>query len=212
MGEDERGFKGIWIPAEIWLNEDLTPLDKVIYAEIDSLDTGEGCFASNEHIAAFCKCSVTKVATAITKLKEKRYIDLVSFNGRCRILKSAFQKVNGRLSKNERQTFKKCKADFQKMKGVSSKVPSNSINTMRKIDEKNSLENSLESKRKKEKVKPLCTAEEFKSFSEQYHLGIEADAFLNWMDEHGWIYPDGIRITSWKEAACYWADHPERFR
>ena len=204
MNEDERGFKGIWIPAEIWLNEDLTPLDKFIYAEIDSLDTGEGCFASNEHIAAFCKCSSAKVQKAITALKEKKYIELISFNGRQRILRS-------RLVKSTRQTRKKYEADSQKMKD-SSKVPSNSINTMRKIDEKNSLENSLESKRKKEKVKPLCTAEEFNSFSEQYHLGIEADAFLAWMDEHGWIYPDGIRITSWKEAACYWADHPERFR
>lgn len=105
-----RDFKGIWIPREIWLDERLNILEKAILMEIDSLDI-DGCYASNEYLADFCKCSITKVSTSISKLIELGYISLESFNGRTRILKS-------RLSKNERQTLKNCKADSQKMKAI----------------------------------------------------------------------------------------------
>lgn len=106
-----RDFKGVWIPKEIWLDDRLTALDKVIFVEIDSLDDGEtGCYASNQYLAEFCQCSVTKVSNAVAKLTELGYIETASFDGRKRILKS-------RLTKNVRQTNEKCKADEQKVKG-----------------------------------------------------------------------------------------------
>lgn len=101
----ERDFKGIWIPKEIWLNKELTALDKIILAEIDSLDNENGCSATNEYIAEFCQCGITKVSTSIAKLIEMGFIQQVSFNGRTRILK-------GRLTKSERQIYKKCEQDI----------------------------------------------------------------------------------------------------
>ena len=108
--ELQRDFKGVWIPKEVWLDDRLNALEKIILVEIDSLDCEEtGCFASNDYIAEFCQCSLTKVSLSIKKLTDLGYVYVESFNGRTRILKS-------RLSKNERQTFKKCEADFQEIK------------------------------------------------------------------------------------------------
>lgn len=105
----ERGFKGIWIPAEVWLDEKLNPLEKVILMEIDSLDCGDkGCYASNEYIAGFCQCSESKVAHAVTRLVELGYVSRKSFDGRQRILQS-------RLAKFARQNSKVCKADVQNL-------------------------------------------------------------------------------------------------
>lgn len=105
-----RDFKGVWIPKAVWLDDRLNALDKIILAEIDSLDQGElGCYASNKYIAQFCQCSETKVSTAISKLIEYGFLYVQSFDGRTRILKS-------RLSNFERQAFKDCKAGFQILK------------------------------------------------------------------------------------------------
>ena len=110
MAENERDFKGVWIPKTVWLDTRLNALDKIILTEIDSLDSGErGCWASNKYIADFCQCSETKVSTAISKLIEYGYLYLQSFDGRQRVLKS-------RLSNFERQDFKKSEADYQNLK------------------------------------------------------------------------------------------------
>ena len=107
---DNRDFKGVWIPKEVWLDTRLNALDKVILMEIDSLDQGEkGCYASNEHLAEFCQCSKTKVSTAISKLIECGYLYILNFDGRKRELKS-------RVSNFERQSLKKCNADIQNLK------------------------------------------------------------------------------------------------
>lgn len=107
---DNRDFKGVWIPKEVWLDTRLNALDKVILMEIDSLDQGEkGCYASNEHLATFCQCSKTKVSTAISKLIECGYVYIQNFDGRKRELKS-------RLSNFERQSIKNCNADIQNLK------------------------------------------------------------------------------------------------
>src|SRR5438128_2510285 len=48
MGAEKRAFKGIWICAAIFLDEKLTPAEKILLAEIDSLTTEDhGCYASN---------------------------------------------------------------------------------------------------------------------------------------------------------------------
>ena len=110
MENNEREFKGVWIPKQIWLDERLNMLEKGILTEIDSLDNEEnGCFASNEYIAKFCQCSETKVSTAIKKLIELDYLYVKSFDGRIRILKS-------RLSNFERQTINNLKSEFKNFK------------------------------------------------------------------------------------------------
>jgi hypothetical protein len=129
----ERDFKGVWISKEVWLDNRLTAVEKVILMEIDSLDCGEnGCFASNQYLAEFCQCSETKVSTAISKLIKLGYLTVKSFDGRKRELKS-------RLSKIERQGVKKEKAETQKVKDnnitnktltTKSKKERNSYNTI----------------------------------------------------------------------------------
>lgn len=134
MGE-ERQFKGIWIPKEIWLDDNLSALDKVILAEIDSLDDEEtGCYASNQHIAGFCQCSESKVTKTVAKLIKLKYIYIKAFDGRKRVLKSNIsfckadqQNVRGRVVKSTMQSSKKSKADQQKMlqSNIDSKIGSN---------------------------------------------------------------------------------------
>lgn len=107
---EERGFKGIWIPREIWLDTRLNALDKIILAEIDSLDASpQGCYASNKHLAEFCQCSETKVSNAISKLIKLDYIYVQSFDGRKRELKS-------RLTNFKEQPYKNCKAESQNLR------------------------------------------------------------------------------------------------
>ena len=86
---EEREFRGIWIPREIWLNKELNATDKVILAEIDSLDIDEkGCYASNEYLADFCQCSERKVSESISKLIKQNYVYVQNFDGRHRTLRS----------------------------------------------------------------------------------------------------------------------------
>ena len=56
--ENERGFKGVWIPREIWLSKELTLREKVMIVEIDSLETEDnGCYASNSYFSEFFNIS-----------------------------------------------------------------------------------------------------------------------------------------------------------
>ena len=73
MAEQKREFLGIWIPRDIWLDENLSAIDKVILAEVTSLDNEEtGCYASNKYLAEFCQCSEVTVSRSISKLVDYR--------------------------------------------------------------------------------------------------------------------------------------------
>lgn len=89
MADQQREFKGIWIPREVWLDSKLNALDKVIFAEIDSFSSsGKVCFQNNATIAEFCQCSESKVSKTVSKLIDLGYIRCVSFDGRKRYLQS----------------------------------------------------------------------------------------------------------------------------
>jgi uncharacterized phage protein (TIGR02220 family) len=88
----------------------------MVLMEIDSLDGDGGCWASNEYLAKFCQCSVSKVSKAIAKLTDLGYVYRESFDGRKRMLRSAISHpVTGSLVKNDRQSGKKCQADWQNL-------------------------------------------------------------------------------------------------
>lgn len=118
---DNRDFKGVWIPKEVWLDERLSALDKIILTEIDSLDGERGCYASNKRLADFCQCSESKISKSVSLLIELNYIYVESFDGRKRILRS-------RLSKNNNQTSKNYDAGEQKKRHINTNI-NTTINT-----------------------------------------------------------------------------------
>lgn len=101
-----RNFKGIWIPAEIWLNNDLSAIEVMLLAEIDSLDKLDGCYASNEYFAKFLDTSEASVKRYLTHLKRLGLIYVKKFDGRTRYLGVCLngkpeQGCAGRQLKNE---------------------------------------------------------------------------------------------------------------
>jgi hypothetical protein len=87
--KENRDFKGVWIPKEIWLNTDLSIIEKVLLVEIDSLDNSDrGCFASNEYLASFVQLSEGRVANIISDLKKRGFIIQLFFDGRNRGLRT----------------------------------------------------------------------------------------------------------------------------
>jgi len=77
MSNYDRKFKGVWIPAEIWLNEELSLLEKTLIVEIDSLSsTAKGCWASNNYFASFFQLSPSRISRAITKLRENGWVEV----------------------------------------------------------------------------------------------------------------------------------------
>jgi hypothetical protein len=104
--KENRDFKGVWIPKEIWLNTDLSIIEKVLLVEIDSLDNSErGCFASNEYLSSFVQLSEGRVANIISDLKKRKFIIQVFFDGRNRGL---------RISKSESSFNENVKPDLTK--------------------------------------------------------------------------------------------------
>lgn len=75
----ERDFKGVYIPKEIWLTPELTGHERLIFMEVYSLDRKFGCVASNEHFAAWLGISERQVQDYIKRLKDKGLI-LVTIN------------------------------------------------------------------------------------------------------------------------------------
>lgn len=144
---DNRDFKGVWIPKEIWLNEELTMLEKVIFVEIDSLDGPEHCYASNEYFATFCNCSESKVSKAIKKLKELGMIEEIAFDGRHRKL---------RVVKSAMQSSKKCYPESQKM--LSNNIASKTNNNKKVVSKDTTTEFSFGKKStpKKENLYTKC--------------------------------------------------------
>lgn len=102
-----RGFKGVWIPREIWLEKDLSVMEKVILAEVNSLDGERGCFASNKYFANFLGISEGRTAHLLADLIKRGYIESIGFNGRFRKIrlgKVAMLKTANQISYKQQAT------------------------------------------------------------------------------------------------------------
>jgi hypothetical protein len=80
MERMQRDFKGVWIPRDIWLSEELSLMEKVLFVEIHSLDNERGCYASNRYFAEFFGMSPRQIATYVGTLKEKGFVTVTVVN------------------------------------------------------------------------------------------------------------------------------------
>ena len=70
-------LKGLWIPAEILLDEKLTDKEIFILSIILYLSDETGsCFASNKYIASIVNVTSDRVSKIVSSLKEKGYVDV----------------------------------------------------------------------------------------------------------------------------------------
>ena len=228
---EERDFKGVWIPREIWLDDRLNALDKVILTEIDSLDSSEkGCWASNKYIAEFCQCSESKVSQTITKLTKLGYLRAVSFDGRQREIKSNIamglknyeadsQKQKDSLLKFNRQNNKNHEADSQKIResNIDSNIDNNKeINIInpftpcKDYNNNNSAREEQPQKATKEK-KPTPerliippTLEMVEAYCKERNNGIDPEAFINYYAARGWYLNKKQKMVDWHAAVGTW--------
>lgn len=157
MDGQKREFRGIWIPREIWFDTRLNALDKIILAEIDSLDDDQtGCFAGNEYLADFAQCSERKVSEAIGNLIKCGYIYVASFDGRKRTLRS-------RLATVADQGRKNCEADLQELQQI----------------------NKENNKSYKGFTPP--TLEEVKAYCAERGNKVDAERFIDFYTSKGWF-------------------------
>ena len=230
---EERDFKGVWIPREIWLDDRLNALDKVILTEIDSLDSSEkGCWASNKYIAEFCQCSESKVSQTITKLTKLGYLRVVSFDGRQREIKSNIamgiknyeadsQKIKDSLLKFNRQNNKNYEADSQKIKesNIDSNIDNNKeiniINPSTTCKDYNNNNNSARAEHPSQKAtkekKPTPerliippTLKMVETYCKERNNGIDPEAFIDYYAARGWYLNKKQRMVDWHAAVGTW--------
>lgn len=188
MATQNRKFRGIWIPGEIWFEKSLNPIEKIILVEIDSLDQSEnGCWATNKHIAELCQCSETTVSKSISKLVKLGYLEVKAFNGRSRFLKS-------RLSNFEKQFSENSTADFQKLK--QSNTSNNQINNTKKRD--------VSAKRQ-----PFAppTLEEIEIYCQERNSSVDPYRFFDYFTASDWYDSNGKKVVSWKQKIIAWERH-----
>lgn len=109
MDKIVRDFKGVWIDEEIWLDHNLTWMEKLMITEINSLDNDKGCWASNNYLAGFFNLSASRISQIINNLIKKCYIS-VTYNYRknskeiesrvLRILKGGIKNTKGGYLEN----------------------------------------------------------------------------------------------------------------
>ena len=72
---NKQKLKGLWIPGEILLNEELNDKEKIVLSMIFYLsEETKSCFASNKYIANIVNVTADRVSKIISSLKEKNYI------------------------------------------------------------------------------------------------------------------------------------------
>lgn len=155
MEEQQRQFKGIWIPKEIWLNKDLTFQEKIILVEIDSYDDGQvGCFATNKHFVNNFAINSSRISQIIQSLQRKNYITITyDFNGKEIIKrylhinrppyppKEGMSKINIGMLKNEMGVCQFDKGGYvKKLKDNNTNI-NNTINNNKENNKKKYYEN-----------------------------------------------------------------------
>jgi hypothetical protein len=72
---NERGFKGIWMCAAVYLADDLTPIEKLLLVEIDSLTTADcACYAGNHHFASLLHITESRANHLLSGLAKRGYV------------------------------------------------------------------------------------------------------------------------------------------
>jgi len=202
---DARNFKGVWIPKEIWLCKDLTPLEKMYLVEIDSLDDEiNGCYASNKHFEEMFGQTGSNISRVIENLKMKGWVDVeYIYNGKeidKRVIRIKRPPYPERYAKNEYTYTKNDNGVYSKLVGGYTKNDKDRYTYIDKhIDNK---ENSIINNTKRNIFKKP-TIEEIKEYCSSRNNNVDAEMFYDFYESKGWMIGKN-KMKDWKSAVRTW--------
>jgi hypothetical protein len=204
----ERAFKGVWIPAEIWLNEGLSVMEKVLYAEIDSFcGSGKECFCSNAHFAHLLQVSERQVQRLLVSLEKKGIIS------RRMVYKEGGKEVDKRYLKPVHVTTPPDKAvatppdEIVTPSGDENVVgthPSITNPSITDIYSDSTTETEGKTKRKRKAFVPP-TLEEVTAYVQEKKLKVNPKDFFDYYEAGNWHDQTGKPVKVWKKKCQSWS-------
>ncbi len=93
-------FRGIWISAEILLNKELAPNEKLVLAMVMSFNKDEGsCFMSNQYIGKILNVSKDMASRIVSSLKKNGFIDIeYKYKENSKEIESRFLTPTGKIT------------------------------------------------------------------------------------------------------------------
>lgn len=224
-----RDFKGVWIPREIYLNKELSWTEKLLLIEIDSLDCGDGCTASNNYFMDLFGLAERTVQLALAKLKELGFVEVVSFDGRQRILHSLVS-VGTKVFEDDptNRGAKNCTSEVQKVAGqrcnscadvresINNKYNNNILNN--NIYTGNNNKGVVGGKEKGDTLHPTAEPKRFvkpsydavKAYIDEKNYDIDPNVFLDFYESNGWKVGKNP-MKDWRAAVRTWgAKHGQK--
>lgn len=199
---EERKFKGIWIPKEIWLTDELSLQEKVVLVEIDSLDDEEtGCYASNKYFADFFKLTNGRISQIIKQLQQKGYIDIkYNYQGK---------EITERVIKVKRppypEVFNKLNTCLENYEGG---IKFSKGGYLENAKDNNTYINNININNKKEIYKERFikpTLEEVKNYCLERNNNVDAEKFIDYYEANGWVQGKARKpIKDWKACIRTW--------
>lgn len=191
----DRAFRGIWIPKEIW-ETDLSAVECVVFAEIDSLDGEHGCFATNEYLANKCKVSVATIKRAIKTLQDAGYIS-VDYSP-SRVIRSLMVVTFG-VAQWSHENEAPCEPADQNDPGVAQNEP-HRIQIREQIKE-----STLTSTRESARFVPP-TIDEVRQYVREKNLNVDPQRFIDYFEAGNWHDSEGKPVKAWKQKLITWSN------
>lgn len=188
---NERDFKGVWIPKEIWLADDIGWTAKLLLVEIDSLAQQGECFAGNEYFAKFFGLSKDRISKIVKELKNKGYIEvqLVYKNGTKQIEKRVIttrgyrRKQLGGIGENNYTP-------------IGENAEDNNTTII------NTINNKRDSKGKAARFTPPAR-EEVQAYIVENNFNVDAERFIDYYTANGWQVGKN-KMKDWRATVRNW--------
>tara|TARA_R110001583_G_scaffold195289_2_gene371514 strand:- start:2957 stop:3610 length:654 start_codon:yes stop_codon:yes gene_type:complete len=184
-----RNFKGVWIPAALYLDTTISWTQKIILLEVDSFSKNNlECFVSNSHLANLLGISESGVEKAIASLVKKKLLK-----------RKVTKKVGG-----SHRTLKATHTLLRVTPSIKCEShPESSVGDTQTLV-RHTITNTTLTNITSKKGKPSSLEECIDYF---FSLGldkVEAEKFVDWYDGVGWKVKGGNKIKDWKACARQW--------
>lgn len=187
---NERQFKGVWIPKEIWINDNLNLQEKCFLTEINSLDNEErGCFALNEHFAEFFNLSKNRCSEVIKSLQDKGYIDVnYKYDGK-KIIKRTIRVKDKYFTPS---IFRQTPSENRQSPSISRQTPSENLVDRITVENNNIVYID-------EQIFVPPKLEDVEAYCKERNNNVDAKRFFDYYSAGNWKDKAGKPVKNWKQ-------------